>query len=114
MFRSITPNRKSFSRMGTYFSSTVMRSNRFGSNQSSASRTSKRRSRDKNHNPVTDTIKEDTEDSTGSRQLDFGQVVDLVLTRPNSTNYKHETEMEIGNEDQILDQENYLDTKSIR
>ncbi|XP_075255501.1 uncharacterized protein LOC142348159 isoform X3 [Convolutriloba macropyga] len=111
IFRSITPNRKSFSRMGTYLNGSLFTRSRFGSNHSSSS---KRRSRDKKPNQVSETIKEEETEENSANQLDFGQVVDLVLTRPNSTGYKQETEPEIESDSQLNEQESFMDTKSIR
>ena len=97
--------------MGTYLNGSLFTRSRFGSNHSSSS---KRRSRDKKPNQVSETIKEEETEENSANQLDFGQVVDLVLTRPNSTGYKQETEPEIESDSQLNEQESFMDTKSIR
>ena len=82
---------------------------RFGSSHSSSS---KRRSGDNRPNQVSETIKE--EDTEENLQLDFGQVVDLVLTRPNSTAHRQDTEPEIESDSQLNEKDSFIDTKSIR
>ena len=74
---------------------------------------------------MSETIKEeDQEDSSESPQLDFGQVVDLVLTRPSSefkpgdanvdTALDEDDNADEDDDDLAEDTHLFLDTKSIR
>ena len=119
-FRSLTP-RKPFSRMGNYLSSTVMRRTYSTTRRNRANRADDTLREDsKTGAHVSEVIHEEQEESGGGAgeprsPIDFGHVVDMVLTRP-VTSLKSETGLdEIELEEENCEFDSFLNAaKSMR